>query len=455
MSANSADRMIMWVRCADVVSLSDTQLDMWKSRGVGGFACSVGHLSGMGGDQDYTGDPNAAHTGDNFANQRTFRDTNIVGRAKSRGMKMYLGVYLTNYFNTKTPLREWSDDRGWSQLVVPKARDLAAGAKLLGFDGITVDQELYPQEGGNTATWVWNYPGNQNTEGAVRALAKQRGQQFMAALLQGYPGIEMLAYDTFLPETWEALVQKEVNGVSTAYQANLNIDFLDGLTSVEGYSAIRLVNAVFFKTPHLYGSSWDTAMEYEYNQLYSLLSRRLSNWSYASSHVFQSPFAWIDSGHSSFEQAQSPEYVANQLAAFRRWGMGREYATFSFDGLGGFDYGPYVAGMQAASAMGVVDAEPPRLTIGANTRNGTSLALSGTADDQLAVRAVRWTSDRGGSGAATTSWRVTSGSYMTSWVAETDWGIPSIPLRAGNNRITVTVEDIKGLTTTSTVDVAG
>ena len=68
-----------------------------------------------------------------------------------------------------------------------------------------------------------------------------------------------------------------------------------------------------------------------------------------------------------------PEYVAAQLAAFRKWGMGRETANFCYNGLKGFDYMPYVPALQAAAQPGVVDAEPPRLEITAPGR-GTARA---------------------------------------------------------------------------------
>ena len=35
-------------------------------------------------------------------------------------MKMYLGAYLSNYKNTATPLVDWFDDEGWSQIALPR-----------------------------------------------------------------------------------------------------------------------------------------------------------------------------------------------------------------------------------------------------------------------------------------------------------------------------------------------
>ncbi len=47
---DSADGMIFWLGCDEVAQLTDAELDEWKSRGVDGFVCMVGHLREMGGD---------------------------------------------------------------------------------------------------------------------------------------------------------------------------------------------------------------------------------------------------------------------------------------------------------------------------------------------------------------------------------------------------------------------
>jgi hypothetical protein len=238
----------------------------------------------------------------------------------------------------------------------------------------------------------------------------------------------------------------------------LHIDFWDGLSSVEGYGAIRLVDATFYKTPHV--GSWEPAFQYHYNKLYSYLSRRLSNWDYASSRLFVSPFSWIGPGPraSAFDDARPPAYVATQLAAFRKWGMGGEFANFAYGGLGDFDYTPYVRAMQAASTPAVVDAKPPSLVVdparAASAAPVASLALGGTATDDLAMRFVRWQNDRGGRGTAQLTWDVLSGDYRSGYKWRIRWRAPAIPLQPGVNQITVTAEDIKGLTTAQVIRVA-
>jgi hypothetical protein len=455
---NSADRLIFWTNCSQIPGLTDEKLELWNSRGVDGIACMAGRLSSMGGNQDFTGDPRATLAGANYNLQRRLRDTNIVSRMGAHGMKAYLGVWLSNYGNTATPLENWFDDRGWAENVLPKMADAAGAARLLGFAGLAFDPELYKQTGGvRSATWNWEFPRNSHSEGEVRAKASQRGRELMRTLTASFPGLELMAVGVRLPDTWRELVQAELNGRENAHARFLHIDFWDGLSSVEGYGAIRLADATFYKTPHL--GTWETAFQYHYNKLYSYLSRRLSNWAYASSRLFVSPFSWINAGpNPSEEEARPPEYVATQLAAFRKWGMGGEFPNFSYGGLEGFDYKPYVSAMQAASTPEVVDAAPPALVVNSVPAGSrapiASLGLAGTATDNLAIRVVRWANSRGGSGTAHLTWDIISGNYQSGYNWRTRWSAPAIPVKSGDNQITVTVEDIKGLATTQVIGFA-
>lgn len=460
--ANSADRLIFWLGCRQVVDMTDAQLDEWKRRGVDGFACVVQHLRGMGGTQDFTGDSAADLNTASYDLQRRFRDSQLVERAKRRGMDMYLGFYLVNRTNAKTPLAEWFDDDAWSDVVLPRFREVASAAKLFGFAGVAFDHELYPQEGNaRTASWNWDYPGNTRAEPEVRAAVKRRGQELMSALLQGFPGVEILAYGLNLPETWEEIVQQEINKIKDRYAKSVQVDLWDGLTSVEGYNAIRILNATFYKTPHVAGSTWDTALQYEYNALFAMLSRRLSNWSHASSRVFESPFSWIGSGPTAFERARPPDEVAEQLDAFKRWGMGRTAPSYVFRNLDQFDYEPYVPAMQKASTPAVVATEPPQLVVttppgGVATQTaGSTASFAGYATDRYAIHFVRWEDDRGHSGVAQLRWNKGTGSYAKGWAWKMEWAVDGIPLHAGINRITITAQSTKGLSAAKTLEVIG
>ena len=449
---NSADRIIFWTGCDDVAELTDAELDQWKGRGVDGFVCMTGQLKNLGGSNDFTGVAGAGLAGGRYGLQRRLRDADLADRAQQRKMKLYLGFYASNTFNRVTPFVDWFEDQSWSRKVLPSVRQLAAAARRLGFAGLAIDQELYTDP---NASWDWNYAGGDHSESQVRAKVKQRGVELMTAMVRGFPGLQLMAYDTKVPGSWQDLVQERINNLSDVYRNNVQIDLWDGLSSVRGYRAIRWMDAVFYKAPHLQEATWDTALQYNANAVYSLLSRRFSNWAYASSRLHLSPFSWISEGPSEFERARDPDEVDEQLAAFRRWGSGGEFANYAYNGLDEFDYTPYVPALRSASTPGQVDAAPPRLSITRRTRktNSRRLTLGGVATDNFAIRAVRWRDDAGHSGVMQLSWVVdpgTTGSVVNSRML---WTSGNIPLRKGATTISVIAEDIKGLTTVRTVRV--
>jgi hypothetical protein len=444
-AGDAADRLTFWAKCENVVSLSDTELDAWRERGVDGFTCMVGRLRGMGGSQDFTGDPDASLGGANYDLQRRIRDSGIVERAAARGIKLYLGAYLVNHFNHSTPLRDWFDDGGWSQVVLPRMRDLAAAARLLGFAGLAFDQELYPQQGGvDTATWAWSYPGNTHTEPQVRARAEQRGEELMGAIVDAFPGAELAVHHAFFPDDWRERVHELLGGTTRTSAARVDIDLWAGMTSVEGYGAIRFFDSIFFKGPHF--GTWENAFTYNQNRVLAALSQRFSNWDYAASRVHLSPLSWINPGPDpgSFDDARSPTYVQNQLLAFRRWGMGGEFGNFVYGSLRNFDYSPYANAMQAASSPGNADGLDPTLDV-ASTASAPEPppTFAGTAHDNLAIRAVRWSDDQGRSGVAELTWSVLAGDYSSGYDWEMRWSFPAADLTPGATRVTITAEDIK------------
>ncbi len=452
---NSADRMVFWSGCPELMEMKDSELARWHGRGVDGFACTIGHLFKLGGEHRFTGDLNAI-SGKNYNWERYLRISNIVARAHKYGMKMYLGFYFANSLNTQTPLAEWFDDAAWSKTVLPEIKGLAAGAKALGFDGLAFDQELYPQQDGrSTATWSWAYDGNTHTEDEVRSQVKARGQEIMETVLGVFPKVEILAYGSFFPDTWDELVQLEVNRDASSNRDFVFINLWDGMTTPNGYESIQFLNAIFYKTPHITDATWDTAYMYEYNRFFAMLSQRLSNWAGAADRVSETPFVWISNGSTDFEAAKDPPYVADQLAAARRWGMERTFANYTYDSLKSFDYGPYVAGMRAASKAGVVDDVPPRIQVDQPTvaPAAKDTSLTGVAMDNQAVRVVRWKTDDGRTGAARMEWD-SRGDPAAGWTWQMTWKADGVPLHAGVNRIEVSVEDIKGLFAIQTVTVA-
>ena len=132
-------------------------------------------------------------------------------------------------------------------------------------------------------------------------MATRRGHQLMEAIVGAFPEVELQVYNAKFPDSWEELVQQKVNDLP-GFADHLDLAFWDGMSSADGYGAIRFSDTIFYKTSQLSGSTWDTSNQYNVNRLYALFSRRLSNWSYAASRIHISPFSWVDAGTSDFER---------------------------------------------------------------------------------------------------------------------------------------------------------
>ena len=104
------------------------------------------------------------------------------------------------------------------------------------------------------------------------------------------------------------------------------------------------------------------------------------------------------------------------------------------------DYAAYVAAMQAGAARHRRRADPTRRDRGHRPRP----ASTGTATDNLAIQAVRWQDDRGGSGVAEMRWEVLGGDYDSGFEWEMRWSVPVEELSPDASELTVTAEDIKG-----------
>jgi hypothetical protein len=369
---------------------------------------------------------------------------------------MYLGFYLTNAFNSATPLASWFDDASWQNVVLPAVEGLASAAHMLDFAGIAFDQELYDLNGTDTATWNWDYPGNTHTEGQVRAEVRLRGQQVMRTLVTGFPNIKIMVYYALFPGTWDAYLSDHANGKSDSYASSVQINFWDGLTAVDGYAQILFLDSRFYRDPGLPGASWDADLQYQDNSLFAVLSQRFSNWAYASSRVAVSPFGWIDNGPGggSYNESRPPEYVAQQLQAFRRWSMDGTFAIFAFNSLDKFDYAPYVAAMRAVSLT--ADHKRPQLTVGDPVlRTGpgqrTTVLLQGRAVDRYAVRAVYWRAvSRKAWDAARMVWQPEPSGDRTGWNGTMNWSL-SASVPKGTKSIEVKVVSSEGPTAMASV----
>lgn len=125
------------------------------------------------------------------------------------------------------------------------------------------------------------------------------------------------------------------------------------------------------------------------------------------------------------------------------------YPDAGFVGVDSFTFAAY-NGMKnsavATATIGVdtiIDSTAPQLRITSPTSNPTygtidaTLALGGSASDNVGVATVQWSNDRGGSGTATGT---------TSWSA-------NVPLQIGVNVITVTATDLAGNNSVDSISV--
>ena len=217
----------------------------------------------------------------------------------------------------------------------------------------------------------------------------------------------------------------------------MQINFWDGITSVPGYGPIRFIDATFYKTAHLTAPPWDTAMTYNVNRSDGYFSRHLVELGVRIQPDQHLPVR-VDRRRRRERRRPSrhrgpPAYVAVQLAAFRRWGMGGMFAVYAYGGLDGkFDYRPYVAGMQAAAQPGSVDSQPPTLVVGPIRRIGNSGHRRRAPPPTTWPSAVFFGSSGPDSGAATMTWSVTGGSFSTGYQWHMDW-TATIPARPGQS----------------------
>ena len=229
-------------------------------------------------------------------------------------MKMYLGFYFAN-------TRERPDCRSPSGSTTPplvaercsrRSRASPRAAKALGFDGLAVDQELYPSAGRPSPprTWGWNYDGNTRTEELGSVTGESRaGQEIMETILAGFPKVEILAYGSFFPDSWDELVQEgSQRRLTPSNRDDVYIDLWDGMTTPPtGTTSIQFVNAIFYKTPHITDATWDTVYMYEFNRFFrdalatavELVGRRRQGLRYRCSSGWRN-------GSTDFEVAQRP-----------------------------------------------------------------------------------------------------------------------------------------------------
>ena len=205
----------------------------------------------------------------------------------------------------------------------------------------------------------------------------------MTAILEGFPGVEIGIYNFMQKDSWLEWVYEKTgirpySGAPSTdpFGPRVDIDFWDGMTSVEGYSAIRQWNSVFAKSWHLGNAPgsklrWENAMRADVSSTAELLSREFENWDYAAARYHSSPFTWINAGplEGLHGDALPPSYVQTQLTAVRKFGMGGGFGNFHYGGgLKPSWYAPYADAIRSAASPGSVDATAPTLHAGSHCR---------------------------------------------------------------------------------------
>ena len=144
-----------------------------------------------------------------------------------------------------------------------------------------------------------------------------------------------------------------------------------------------------------------------------MFSRRLSNWSYASSRINVSTFAWISDGpKAGFQSARSPDHgrrAARCVPALGHRRLLRELRVLGAVRLRLHAVRSRPAGRGDARHASTRNRPPSRS--GPRVASADTELVSGSATDNMGIRAVRWTTPSGRSGAAKMTWTVTGGDY--------------------------------------------
>src|SRR6266511_2336253 len=136
--------------------------------------------------------------------------------------------------------------------------------------GFATDSENYRSD---SQTWNWNYPGVTQNEASVRALARQRGHEFMDAVLAGFPNVEIINYRLEVPGSWEEKVQQQVNHVVGIWDKSVFPDFWGGMVDAGGFKSIQFFDPIFYKSWQV-GSGWDEALGYNVKGVRATLAKR-------------------------------------------------------------------------------------------------------------------------------------------------------------------------------------
>ncbi len=482
----AASRMFGYGTTHVLGTSSHASFDAWNARGMKGAMEQDRYFYGDGGTDDYTTDSALlANTSlHQYDYQRQLMNSGNIAYLHSLGWKVYFGYYWSNYNNGDQNFMLGDvfpeNDAYWNNKL-SNIQHMAAAAKMMGIDGFFFDGEPYAngscvqkdsaghciRHGGGS--WG-NQPGGwhlaesgSHTEAETRVAVKLRGQEVMQALMNGDPGAEISAYYAEFHGGWNEYEQYIVNSAPVANKDSMEINFWDGMTSVNGWKSLTLWDGTFEKGYGI-GVSWDNALLNNWNGTMAGFSQPsttanpwggLSNWPNIYNKINVNTLPWVDPGSTNFEKVLPPDAATTAFVASRKWGGGEindpgSYALYQNHGWpdSSFDYSGYSAAFAAGTAPGNVDNNPPTIAITSQTRSGNVVTFTGTSGDDFALKAVTWSGPN--SGAAQMTYVPTSTQYptepkknTTSW--QMNW-TANVTVPTGVN-VTFTATDIHNNTT--------
>jgi hypothetical protein len=310
-------RLVFWMNADWLVNATDAQLDSWKNQHVGGFVLQTGRLTDIGGGTTET------------ARRESIRAKQLVQRCATRGIKVYLGTYLTNQAQTgKPPMGDWFDNTVWAK-VNASVGSFADLARSVGAAGVAFDSEQYQGQ-----VWDWNYTGNPG-QASVRAKVRERGAQVGAQI----GDLEIVQY----PAEFPGATYELKNSRTGLYTDSTLVDFYAGLVSTPG-AAVRFYDQGCYKYKGKY-ATWDALMSAGKASLKTFWSQRLTG---AQRPYYWTPFMWIDNGPDTDEPTMTVADADAEIMAALSHGEGGEVGNFCF--RSSFAYAPYVASFAKITA---------------------------------------------------------------------------------------------------------
>jgi Concanavalin A-like lectin/glucanases superfamily len=260
---------------ANVDTITDAQLnELCDERGVRVMILQTRHLHGLNFQGNrFTGNLNdpAIDTSSAYELQRRIRDSQVIQRAHAAcGMEIWFGHYGVVRPDTNasvhTPYSNWQDDAAWNTKVLPAVRNLAAACRVMGCKGILNDTEEYPDDSnvdrdGNgvrdpSHTWGYSYPGAPS-RATLDTLVYRRGQQYMNALNEGYPGVRIVTYYAKFPYGFEEGARTARFGSQSNYYNLLHHRFWLGVLSAsDPGNVVNFWDSWFYKGSQCNSTCW-------------------------------------------------------------------------------------------------------------------------------------------------------------------------------------------------------